>query len=84
MVKPWPLMTLCRRPWPKSSAVVPQLDLSVPVEEEKTPNYHADRFYPIHLGQVLNGRYQVATKLGYGANSTVWLARDLNRLAAPF
>jgi hypothetical protein len=65
-----------------SSAVAPRLDPSILVEEEKTPNYHADRFYPVHLGQVLNGRYQVATELGYGANSTVWLARDLNRLVA--
>ncbi|KAG8667810.1 hypothetical protein FPOAC1_012649 [Fusarium poae] len=72
-------MALYRQPWPISSAVAPQLDPSIPVEEEKTPNYHADRFFPIHLGQVLGGRYQVATKLGYGANSTVWLARDLNR-----
>ncbi|KAF4450111.1 CMGC/SRPK protein kinase [Fusarium austroafricanum] len=70
MNRTWPLMALYRRPWPISSAVAPQLDPSIPVEEEKTPNYHADRFYPIHLGQVLNGRYQVATKLGYGANST--------------
>ncbi|RKL46446.1 hypothetical protein BFJ70_g2935 [Fusarium oxysporum] len=72
-------MAFYRRPWPISSAVAPQLDPSIPVEEEKTPNYHADRFFPIHLGQVLDGRYQVATKLGYGANSIVWLARDLNR-----
>lgn len=76
------MMALYRRPWPISSAIAPQLDPSIPVEEEKIPNYHADRFYPIHLGQVLNRRYQVATKLGYGANSTVWLARDLDRLAA--
>ncbi|KAF4949127.1 hypothetical protein FGADI_9131 [Fusarium gaditjirri] len=79
MIRAWPLMVLYRRPWPISSAVAPRLDPSIPVEEEKTPNYHADRFYPIHLGQVLAERYQIATKLGYGANSTVWLARDLNR-----
>ncbi|KAH8651739.1 kinase-like domain-containing protein [Ilyonectria robusta] len=79
MVRTWPMMALYRRPWPISSAIAPQLDPSIPVEEEKIPNYHADRFYPIHLGQVLNGGYQVATKLGYGANSTVWLARDLDR-----
>ncbi|KAG5795423.1 hypothetical protein H9Q69_005516 [Fusarium xylarioides] len=79
MIRAWPLMALYRRPWPISSAAAPRLDPSILVEEEKTPNYHADRFYPIHLSQVLNGRYQIATKLGYGANSTVWLARDLNR-----
>ncbi|CVL11855.1 related to dis1-suppressing protein kinase dsk1 [Fusarium proliferatum] len=79
MTRVRPLMALYQQPWPISSAVAPRLDPSIPVEEEKIPNYHADRFYPIHLGQVLNGRYQIATKLGYGANSTVWLARDLNR-----
>ncbi|KAF5018891.1 hypothetical protein F66182_9110 [Fusarium sp. NRRL 66182] len=75
----WPLTALYRRPWPISSAVAPRLDPSVPVEEEETPNYYAGRFYPVHLGQVFNGRYQIATKLGYGANSTIWLARDLDR-----
>jgi hypothetical protein len=82
MIRAWPMRALYRRPWPISSAIAPQLDLSIPVEEEKTPDYHADRFYPIQLGEVLNGRYQIATKLGYGANATVWLARDLDRLAA--
>ncbi|CAH0025935.1 unnamed protein product [Clonostachys rhizophaga] len=47
--------------------------------EEKTPDYHPDRFYPARLGQILNQRYQLVTKLGFGANSTVWLARDLHR-----
>ena len=81
MIRNWPRVALYRRPWPLSSAIAPQLDPSLLVEEENTPNYHPDRFYPIHLGQVLNERYQVATKIGHGANSTVWLARDLNRLA---
>jgi serine/threonine-protein kinase SRPK3 len=62
-----------------SSAIAPPLSHSVLIEEEKTPSYHADRFYPIHLGQVLSERYQIATKLGYGASSTVWLARDFDR-----
>jgi hypothetical protein len=79
MIRAWPLKSLCRRPWPVSSAVAPLLNRSIPIEEENTPDYHADRFYPIKLGQVLNKRYQVATKLGHGASSTVWLARDLDR-----
>ncbi|KAF5560228.1 CMGC SRPK kinase [Fusarium phyllophilum] len=82
MIRAWPLMALYQRPWPISSAVAPRLDPSILVEEDKIPKYHADRFYPIHLGQFLNGRYQIAAKLGYGANSTVRLAQDLNRLAA--
>lgn len=83
MTKVRPLAALYRRSWPKSSVLAPRLDPTIPIEEEKTPNYDPDRFYPVHLGQVLNNRYQIATKLGYGANSTVWLARDLNRLAPP-
>ncbi|RMJ14693.1 hypothetical protein CDV36_005596 [Fusarium kuroshium] len=79
MMKPRYFSALYRKPWPKSSVLAPRLDTFVPIEEEKTPNYDPKRFYPVHLGQVLNARYQIATKLGYGANSTVWLARDLNR-----
>lgn len=75
----WPLTTFYHRPWPSSLAVASRLDPSQPIEEEKTPHYHPDRFYPARLGQVLNKRYQLATKLGYGSSSTVWLARDLYR-----
>ncbi|KAK2805517.1 hypothetical protein FQN50_006141 [Emmonsiellopsis sp. PD_5] len=34
-------------------------------------------FYPIRLGEVLNGRYLVEHKLGAGGCSTVWMAFDL-------
>ncbi|KAH9895540.1 protein kinase-like domain-containing protein [Xylariomycetidae sp. FL2044] len=33
-------------------------------------------YHPITIGQHLNGRYRVVHKLGYGAYSTTWLARD--------
>jgi serine/threonine-protein kinase SRPK3 len=72
-------MALYHQPWAPSAIPAARLDLTCPIEEEKTPNYKPESFYPIRLGQLLDGRYQVATKLGYGANSTVWLARDLNR-----
>jgi serine/threonine-protein kinase SRPK3 len=49
------------------------------VEEERTPYYDPARFFPARLGNVLKGRYQLATKLGYGSSSTIWLARDLNQ-----
>jgi hypothetical protein len=71
------IMALYHRPWPPTSAPAAWLDPSAPIEEETLPRYNPARFYPIRLGQILNGRYQVATKLGYGARSTVWLARDL-------
>ena len=75
-----PLRVLQSRPRPLSTAVAPLIAESQPIEEEKTPYYDPKRFYPPRLGEVLNGRYQVATKLGYGTCSTVWLARDLSQL----
>ncbi|KAG6805667.1 hypothetical protein H0H93_004319, partial [Arthromyces matolae] len=46
-------------------------------EEEMLDNYNADRYYPVVCGDVLNSRYQVIQKMGFGATSTVWLSRDL-------
>jgi hypothetical protein len=46
------------------------------IEEETLPKYNANAFYPIRLDEVLNDRYQVVAKLGYGVTATVWLARD--------
>lgn len=73
------LAGLTHRPWPLSTEVAPQIDPKKRVEEEKTPLYNPDLFYPARLGEVLNNRYQIATKLGYGSNSTIWLARDLDQ-----
>ncbi|KAK2751374.1 hypothetical protein FQN55_001111 [Onygenales sp. PD_40] len=53
------------------------IDRSKPIEEERLPDYQADIYYPAHIGQVFNNRYQIVGKLGYGVTSTVWLARDL-------
>lgn len=47
------------------------------VEEEELPDYQADRFYPVQLGEVFQDRYQAIAKLGFGSSSTTWLARDL-------
>ncbi|PYH83740.1 kinase-like protein [Aspergillus uvarum CBS 121591] len=45
-------------------------------EEERLPFYKPQQFYPVHIGETLNTRYQVVGKLGYGSYSTVWLCRD--------
>ncbi|KAI4287976.1 MAG: hypothetical protein L6R35_002760 [Caloplaca aegaea] len=74
------LKALHTPPWPPSTAIAPALDKCQPIEEERTPYYAPKRFYPAYLGEILNDRYQVATKVGYGTNSTVWLARDLHQL----
>ncbi|KAF2189938.1 kinase-like protein [Zopfia rhizophila CBS 207.26] len=47
------------------------------LEEESFSWYNSGRFYPVHLGEVFESRYQVLGKLGYGSVSTVWLCRDL-------
>lgn len=54
-----------------------KLSLEKPIEEEALPHYDPDRFYPIHIRDVLNEKYRVLGKLGYGAHSTSWLCQDL-------
>ncbi|KFY13670.1 hypothetical protein V491_06331 [Pseudogymnoascus sp. VKM F-3775] len=52
---------------------------------EWAESYHPGGYHPVHLGDVFNnGRYKVMRKLGEGAYSTVWLARDVkdNRYVA--
>jgi non-specific serine/threonine protein kinase len=40
-------------------------------------SYHPGGYHPVHLGDTFNnGQYKVIRKLGEGAYSTVWLARD--------
>ena len=47
------------------------------IEEETLPKYNPNAFYPARFDEVLNDRYQIEAKLGYGITATVWLARDL-------
>lgn len=49
------------------------------IEEECSPRYKPDHYYPVRLYDILNDRYQITAKLGWGTSSTVWLARDLNQ-----
>lgn len=60
----------------KALALVPEDQL---VEEEKFPTYRPELFLQVHPGDVLDGKYEVLTKLGFGQNSTVWLAKDRSR-----
>ncbi|KAK9787336.1 hypothetical protein SCARD494_10651 [Seiridium cardinale] len=48
------------------------------IEEETFPDYVASRYYPADIGETFVDRYQIVGKLGFGASSTVWLARDLS------
>ncbi|KAB8268022.1 kinase-like domain-containing protein [Aspergillus minisclerotigenes] len=81
----WLLRSLSRLPLGRTWK---PLDLSNPnfgrispsqtIEEETLSDYIVSRYYPTRIGEVIKDRYQVIGKLGYGATSTVWLARDMN------
>ncbi|KAM3425092.1 hypothetical protein BST61_g7058 [Cercospora zeina] len=53
------------------------LDSVEKVEEENWDWYSAEAYYPVHIGETFQSRYQIVGKLGYGAHSTAWLSRDL-------
>ncbi|RSL51812.1 hypothetical protein CEP54_011231 [Fusarium duplospermum] len=77
---------LRRLPWPGrawkpltfSNTNFTRIPLHEKIEEELLPDYIATRYYPVRIGEVLMDRYQIVGKLGFGASSTVWLARDLD------
>ncbi|BCS18372.1 uncharacterized protein APUU_11200A [Aspergillus puulaauensis] len=72
---------LLRPRWKPLNFANPNYGIVVPtqkIEEENFPDYAASRYYPTHIGEVFQNRYQVVSKLGYGVSSTVWLARDMN------
>ena len=52
------------------------MDPHKPFEEETLPHYRQEQFYPVRIGQLLDSRYKVLGKLGYGTQSTSWLCRD--------
>jgi hypothetical protein len=50
-----------------------------PIEEEILPRYSPQNYYPVSIAQVFDKRYKVLAKLGFGGESTTWLAQDTNR-----
>ncbi len=66
------LRTFTRREEPE---IEPDYGFQEDVESFK--GYVPGGYHPVHFGDELaNGRYRIVHKLGYGAYSTVWLARD--------
>ncbi|KFZ25510.1 hypothetical protein V502_00014 [Pseudogymnoascus sp. VKM F-4520 (FW-2644)] len=53
-----------------------------PFEEEREMGF--EKFYPMTLGEVINEKYKVVAKLGFGSASTIWCCRNLatNKYAA--
>ncbi|KUJ06239.1 kinase-like protein [Mollisia scopiformis] len=53
-----------------------------PFEEEREVGF--EKFYPMTLGEVINEKYKVVAKLGFGSASTIWCCRNLatNKYAA--
>lgn len=47
------------------------------LEEEWFERFRQGRYYPANIGDLINSKYQIVGKLGFGTTSTVWLARDL-------
>ena len=45
-------------------------------EDEGIDDYKKGGYHPIFIGEVLNDRYVILQKLGWGHFSTVWLSRD--------
>ncbi|EXK83274.1 CMGC/SRPK protein kinase [Fusarium oxysporum f. sp. raphani 54005] len=73
---PWPGRAW--KPLVFSNPSFQKVPIEEKIEEELFPDYVASRYYPAKIGEVLRDRYQVVGKLGFGASSTVWLARDLD------
>ncbi|KAK8112456.1 kinase domain-containing protein [Apiospora sp. TS-2023a] len=64
------------RSFPRDGFEVVPTDILI--QEERLSTYDPKDFYPVTLGEILGGRYQVLAKLGFGAFSTTWLCRDLH------
>ena len=46
--------------------------------EERFSKYRLGGYHPVCLGDTFkNGRYKIHHKIGFGAYSTVWLAKDV-------
>ncbi|KAK3182640.1 hypothetical protein K4F52_006090 [Lecanicillium sp. MT-2017a] len=46
---------------------------------ESLEKYRQGGYHPVVVGDLVNKRYRVVDKLGYGGYSTVWLARDIQK-----
>ncbi|ODA84203.1 hypothetical protein RJ55_02721 [Drechmeria coniospora] len=54
-----------------------------PIEEAELAGNRLAAFHPTRPGHVLDGRFKVVLKLGFGISSTVWLAENLQHNKSP-
>jgi hypothetical protein len=45
---------------------------------EEIDDYHPDGYHPCHVGEIVDSKYVILKKLGWGHFSTVWLAFKLS------
>ena len=45
---------------------------------EELDDYHPDGYHPAHVGEIIDSKYVLLKKLGWGHFSTVWLAFKLS------
>ncbi|KAF2874878.1 kinase-like domain-containing protein [Massariosphaeria phaeospora] len=83
---PWllpcnPRLTQFLKKLPLLGALIPRppeiIPHTTPFEEETATAYSVDKYFPVEIDAVLDDRYRVLGKLGYGTNATVWLCMDL-------
>ena len=55
------------------------LPAEIPIEEELVSGYDPRYYYPVNPGDILDSRYEITAKLGFGGSSTIWLGRDTRR-----
>ena len=47
-------------------------------EQEELDDYNDGGYHPAHIGEIIDSKYIVLKKLGFGHFSTVWLAFKLS------
>lgn len=45
---------------------------------EEIDDYHVDGYHACHVGEIIDSKYLILKKLGWGHFSTVWLAFKLS------
>lgn len=53
------------------------MNFALDFNEEDPADYQLGGYHPVKIGDILNGRYIVQRKLGWGHFSTVWYSYDV-------